>query len=429
VDVTATILRGLYSLLFYLSLPLLLLRLWWRGRQHPGYRQRIGERFGFIDATRTPEPSIWIHAVSFGEVQAAVPIIEELIRSRPSCRLLLSTTTPTGSEHARRLFGDRVSHCYFPFDTPTATARFLDRIRPVALLLMETELWPNLLHACQQRRIPALLLNARMSARSHHRYARARPLVAVMLRQISAIAAQSQPDAKRLVDLGAPASVVQVTGSIKFDLALPVDLDEQLAARRVACASPRPIWIAASTHAGEEPIMLAAHLQLLRTQPQALLLLAPRHPARATEVMALIEASGLTVRQRSRGESCDASTKVYMIDTLGELLPFYATADIAFVGGSMVPVGGHNMLEPAAVGVPVLHGPFVFNFDRVARLLGDAGAATCTNGADGLIGELERLFDDPALRARRGEAGRSVVRDHAGATARVMKLILTMVDA
>lgn len=419
----STALRALYSVVTWLALPPVLLRLWWRGRLHPGYRQRLGERLGWIDAAHVPVGSIWVHAVSVGETQAASPIVESLLHGPPATTVLLTSTTPTGADHAERLFGNRVSRCYFPLDTPGAVARFLDRAQPRVLVLMETELWPNLLYACGRRRIPVLLVNARLSERSQRRYARVRSLVAAMLGRVTAAAAQTSDDARRLVALGLRPDAVTITGSLKFDQPIPADIDALVAARSRDCAAPRPIWIAASTHAGEESVVIAAHQRLLRVLPSALLLLAPRHPARVAEVLPLIERVGLSSRQRSRGEPCTADTNVYVIDTLGELMPFYRLADVAFVGGSLVEVGGHNLLEPAAVGRPVLHGPHVFNFVEISRLLGEAGAATMVRDGDELAAVLERLMRSEAMRRQQGEAGAAVVRAHAGATGRVLAMI------
>jgi 3-deoxy-D-manno-octulosonic-acid transferase len=421
--VVATLLRAIYSVVTYVALPLLLLRLWWRGREHPGYRVRIGERLGLIDASCLSRGAVWIHAVSVGETQAAAPIVEGLLDGAAPDRVLLTNTTPTGAEHAKRLFGDRIARTYFPFDTPDAVGRFLDRAQPRALVLIETELWPNLLHACAARDIPVLLVNARLSGRSHRRYARLRPLVSPMLQQVRAAAVQSADDAARLIDLGLRPAAVTVTGSLKFDLAVPSDIEERVASRRADCAAPRPIWIAASTHAGEEASVIAAHRLLLREQPSALLLLAPRHPTRAAEVAALVERVGLSCSRRSRDEVCSPQTGVYLIDTLGELLPFYAVAEVAFVGGSLVDVGGHNLLEPAALARPVLHGPAIYNFAGISRLLGEAGAATTVSDAEELAATLARLMSDSAMRQRQGEAGAAVVRAHAGATRRVLSMI------
>jgi 3-deoxy-D-manno-octulosonic-acid transferase len=343
-------------------------------------------------------------------------------------RILVTTTTPSGADHAQRQFGASVEHAYFPFDTPGSVSRALNRIQPSLVLLMETELWPNLLHACAARQIPAMLINARLSARALERYRRVRPLVRQMLAQLRAAAVQTQSDADRLIDLGLSRTKLRVTGSIKFDQALPVDIAEQVQVRRQSCAAPRPIWIAASTHAGEESTVLAAQMQVLQQLPQALLLLAPRHPTRADEVVGLIQSLQLRMARRSPGEQCDAATQVYLLDTLGELLPFYGAADAAFVGGSMVPAGGHNMLEPAALGVPVLFGPQIFNFENIGSLLTDSGAAVSVNDVDSLAAEVLKLLNDEKLRRQRGAAALAVVQGNAGALTAAMKMIEQTMD-
>lgn len=416
----AAALRCIYTIALYLALPFFVLRLWWQGRSQRGYRQRIGERFGLAPARADARPLVWLHAVSVGEVQASMPLVAGLCRRFPDHRLLVTTTTATGAEHARRVFGEQVAHAWFPYDTPDAVARFLRRTRPALLLLMETELWPNLLRACARRRIPSLLVNARLSERSLRRYMRLRPLVAAMLRDLTGVAAQTEADAERLRTLGMRPGRTRVTGSLKFDVRLPDDLETRVEACRGDCGPGRPVWIAASTHEGEEEQVLTAHARVRDELPSALLLLAPRHPVRAPQVAELIERRGFSCRRRSAGEVCEAGTQVYLIDTLGELIPFFGAVDAAFVGGSLVAVGGHNLLEPAAVSRPIVSGPHHFNFAEIGERLRAAGALSVVEDSSTLAAEILALLRDPATRRRRGEAARSVVDQCTGAAERLL---------
>jgi 3-deoxy-D-manno-octulosonic-acid transferase len=427
--VLAAALRCVYTVALYLALPFFVLRLWWQGRGQPGYRARIGERFGLVPVHADDAPLIWLHAVSVGEVQASLPLVKGLRDRLPGYDLMVTTTTATGAEHARRQFGDEVSHAWFPCDTPDAVARFLRRTRPAMVVLMETELWPNLLRACRLRCIPAVLVNARLSARSARRYGRLRPLVAAMLRDLAGIAAQTEADADRFRALGMPAARVRVTGSLKSDVALPDGYAAQVDGCRRDCGPARPIWIAASTHAGEEQPILAAHARVLETLPAALLVLAPRHPVRAGEVSDLIRNAGLSYRQRSAGEVCDARTQLYLLDTLGELVAFYGVADVAFVGGSLVAVGGHNLLEPAAAARPIVTGPHLFNFAEIGEHLRAVGALSVVDDAQTLAAELVALLRDPGTRARRAQSARAVVELRAGAAERLMTWLLDVLNS
>ena len=353
--------RHLYTLLLHLALPLIALRLALRARKAPAYARRIKERFSFALPPLKPG-GIWVHAVSVGESIAAAPMIRALQARYPELPITVTCMTPTGSERIQALFGDSVQHCYLPYDLPWAAARFLDRVRPRLAVVMETELWPNHIHQCARRGIPVALANARLSERSARGYARFGKLTAPMLAELSLIAVQTQAEAQRFLDLGARPDCVEVTGSIKFDLKIDAELLQRAAElRRQWQAEQRPVWIAASTHAGEDEIVLAAHRQLLETRPNALLILVPRHPERFNSVHELCLSDGLTTRRRATGEAVQAGDQVLLGDTMGELLFLYALADIAFVGGSLVANGGHNLLEPAALGKPVLSGPHLFN--------------------------------------------------------------------
>ena len=416
-------LRLLYSLLLYLALPLVLLRLWRRGRQNPAYRQRWGERLGRFPAPTFAVAPIWLHAVSVGEVMAAAPLIRALRARYPDCPLVVTTTTPTGSDRLRALCGADVFHVYLPYDLPGAVRRFLGNIRPRLAVILETELWPNLFHHCAKRRIPLVIANARLSPRSAAGYARLASLVRTTLAKVSLIAAQGEGDAERFQALGADPGRLQVMGNLKFDQALAEDLPTRAQALRQQLGATRPVWVAGSTHEGEDEQVLAAFAQLRRSLPEALLVLVPRHPERFNKVAALVEQRGLSLARRSRQQPCTADTAVYLGDTLGELPLFYAAADLAFVGGSLVATGGHNLLEPAAVGVPVLCGPHLFNFQEIGQALLEAGAVRKVMDEAELALLAEKLLRDGEKRASMGEAGRALVADNRGALERLLSLL------
>ncbi|KNX76159.1 3-deoxy-D-manno-octulosonic acid transferase [Pseudomonas sp. 250J] len=413
--------RTLYTLLFHLGLPLVALRLFLRGRKAPAYRARIAERF----ACKLPpmrQGGIWVHAVSVGESIAAAPMVRALLKQYPDLPITLTCMTPTGSERIRAMFeGEpRVQHCYLPYDLPWAAGRFLDHVRPRLGIIMETELWPNHIHQCARRGIPVALANARLSERSARGYARFAGLTRPMLEEMSLIAVQTETEAERFRALGARDECVQVTGSIKFDL----KIDDQLLPRAVAlreqwAARQRPVWIAASTHDGEDALILEAHRELLKVHSDALLILVPRHPERFAAVHELCAGQFSTVR-RSTGDAVTAQTQVLLGDTMGELLFLYALADIAFVGGSLVATGGHNPLEPAALALPVLMGPHVFNFLEISAMLREAGALQQVDDAEGLAGAVRRLVELPQDARRMGEAGRAVMRANQGALQRLL---------
>lgn len=420
--------RTLYTLLFHLGLPLLALRLYLRARKAPAYGRRLGERFAFrLPAMR--KGGIWVHAVSVGESIAAAPMVRALLKAYPELPITLTCMTPTGSERIRALFGDepRVQHCYLPYDLPWAAGRFLDHVQPRLGVIMETELWPNHIHQCARRGIPVALANARLSERSARGYGRFARLTRPMLAEMSLIAAQTEVEAQRFLALGARTGCVQVTGSIKFDL----KIDEHLVSRAQAlrqqwAAASRPVWIAASTHDGEDALVLQAHRQLLQVHGDALLILVPRHPERFEAVHALCSQQFATVR-RSTGLPVLAQTQVLLGDTMGELLFLYALADMAFVGGSLVPTGGHNPLEPAALALPVLMGPHVFNFLEISAMLREAGGLQQVDDAQGLAGAVQRLVELPQDARRMGEAGLEVMKANQGALERLLRALDALV--
>lgn len=411
--------RSLYTVLLYLITPLVLLRLLWKSRLQPEYRRRVGERFGLV-APVDGGVAVWVHAVSVGESLAALPLIEALIRRHGEGRVWVTTTTPTGSERVQAALGQRVRHSYAPYDLPGAVARFLERVRPRQVVIMETELWPNLFRAIRKRGLPLFVANARLSPRSFRGYSRLRRSIAGVLADCNEVAAQSEADAERFRSLGAPR--VSVMGNIKFDMTVPEEQLQRGRELRAALGLSRPAWIAASTHEGEEQAAIDTHKELLKQLPDAVLILVPRHPQRFDEVAKLIERSGLLSARRSQAAP-DLRTQVLLGDSMGEMLAYFAAADVAFVGGSLVPVGGHNVLEPAALGLPVLFGPQMHNFIAARDLLLGCDAALEVGDAGQLAGALATLFGDTAQCARMGLAGKAAVEANRGALRKLLALL------
>lgn len=420
-DLTERVLRGLYSAALYLLVPVTLYHLVWRGFRQRAYFQRWDERYASYPPA-TPAAPLWLHAVSVGEVNAAAPLVDRLRALRPDLPLVITTITPTGSERVRALWGDAVLHVYLPYDLPGAVGRFLDRFRPVLALIVETELWPNLLFGCRDRGIPTYILNARLSARSLRGYRVLAPLVRRALASVHRIAAQSEDDARRFVALGARPQAVQVTGNLKFDMA-EVDTTGFVADFRAALGVARPVWIAASTHPQEEAAVLAAHRRLRQHHPDALLLWAPRHPERFRAAALAAREAGFAVACRSGDTWPRSDTGVFVIDTLGELPRFYACAAIAFVGGSLQPIGGHNLLEPAATGTAILSGPHLHNFADIARRLREAQAMRIVDDADALGDALRELFEDAQARREMVEGAARLLAEGRGALERTLALI------
>ena len=417
--------RYLYSALFYCLLPAMLLRMLWRSRRAPAYRQRLGERFGLFKARAELElPAIWVHAVSVGETLAAAPLIEALLQSHPDHRLLVTTTTPTGSEQVKGLFGGRVFHVYAPWDTPGAVHRFLHRTRPRLLLIMETEVWPNMLHYASAAGCAIVLANARLSARSARGYGRLGGFTRQMLQHVDVAACQTRVDGERLLTLGLPAAALQVTGNIKFDLELDADLrSKAMQLRQHSARQRRPVLLGASTHAGEEAQILAAFARVRERFDNCLLVLVPRHPERFDEVHALCTRAGWQVQRRSAGAGPAVAEEVLLGDTMGELLLLYGSATVAVVGGSLVEHGGHNVLEAAAWGVPVVTGPYMTNFATVSDLLTAAGAMIMLEDPDRLGACLLDLLEDSGRCQQMGAAGQQVVADNRGARRRLLALV------
>jgi len=417
--------RYLYSALFYALLPFVVLRMLLRSRRAPDYRRRLAERFGFFAApTDTAQPAIWVHAVSVGESMAAAPVIESLLQTYPDHRLVVTTTTPTGSQRVQALFGDRVFHVYAPWDLPGAVRRFLRRTRPSLLLIMETELWPNMLHYSSARGCRIILANARLSKRSARGYARFGGFTRTILRQLDSVACQSAVDGQRFLSLGLPVAALHVMGSIKFDLQLDGAM-RSLAAnlRQDFAADKRPILVAASTHAGEDEQILAAFATLRRFVDNCLLIIVPRHPERFDVVHSLCLRAGWQVVRRSVGVTPAIGDDIVLGDTMGELLLLLGVATVAVVGGSLVRHGGHNVLEAAVWGVPVVTGPHMFNFAGASDLLVSAGAMIMLEDATQLGACLVELLDDPQRCRQMGVAALQVMADNRGAKKRLLELV------
>lgn len=419
----AILLRWVYTLLGYLLIPVAVGTLLWRGFKNPAYWQRIGERFGW-GPSLTEGRIIWVHAVSVGEVQAARPLVEALIAAYPGFKMVITTVTPTGAERVEALFRDRVTHRYIPYDLPGAVRRFFNQIRPELAIVIETELWPNLYRECGLRRVPLVLASARISPRSVQKYQRLTALFGDALSHGIVIAAQSEADAERFLSLGAVPSRTRVTGNIKFDISLDAEIATAGREFRVQRWGSRPSWVAASTHEGEDAQILAAHKEVLEALPDAVLLLVPRHPERFDRVATLVRESGLDFVRRSEGDlSFDAKHGVFLGDSLGELMLFYGAVDVAFVAGSLVPIGGHNLLEPAALGLPIVTGPHNFNAQEIAdELLKVGGLRRLEDGA-ALGGTVTELLKDDGARTQLGQAAEACLDDNRGAVERLVRLI------
>ncbi len=420
--------RALYTLLGYLVLPLLPLRLWWRGRREPGYREHIGERFGrYKDADRAPrDPVLWVHAVSLGETRAAVPLVDRLRRAYPDATLLVTHMTATGRAAGRALFGDRAVQAWLPYDVPFAIRGFLARWKPRLLLIMETELWPNTIALARDRGVPVFLVNARMSKRSASGYARIASLSRPMMASLSGVAAQSEADAARIAALGAPTPAV--TGNLKFDVDIAdtaIALGREL---RLRFGDARPVWLAASTREGEEALILdaiAAHA----LPPATLTVIVPRHPQRFAGVATLLRERGVAFVRRSDNAPVPADIDVVLGDSMGEMMGYCAAADIVFVGGSLLPLGGQNLIEPIALGRPTLVGPHMFNFADATDKACAAGAALEVANAGALVEALGDLLGDSARRAAMADAALAFHAAHRGAVERLWRWLAPKVES
>ena len=412
-----------WAIVVYLLLPYAVVNLLWRGMRYPAYWHRWPERFGLVQRL-DGERTIWVHAVSVGEVRSSAALIEALAERYAEHTLVVTTMTPTGSEQVRELFGDRVNHCYVPYDFPDAVRRFLDRVRPEVAVIAETEFWPNIFAACKKRGIPLLLVNGRVSQESLRGYLRVPKITRAMLAQAQLLCAQTRTDAQRLRNLGAPEQRIHVTGNLKFDVELPARLLEQGHELRGHWGRTRPVWIAASTHGGEEAKLLEAFALLRMVLPDLLLVLVPRHPERFRSVARLCRRRGFktALRSRSRGP-LPQDTQILVGDTMGELQRLYAAADVAFIGGSLVPKGGQNLLEACAVRVPVIFGQHMFHFEEISAMALERGAARQVYGVEDLATAVALYFDQPDLRRAAGRAAYTLVTDNRGALTRTLTLM------
>jgi len=418
--------RALYSLLWWCAQPLLPLRLWWRGRREPGYREAIGERFGRYAGARPAGDIVWIHAVSAGETRAAAPLVERILRERPQARILLTAMTATGREAGRALFGERVIRAWLPYDVPSAVARFVAHFAPVAGIVMETEVWPNLLRECARRGVPVYLVNARLSPRSAAGYARLGTLARQAFAGFAGVAAQTPDDAARLAALGARDP--QVFGNLKFDIDVAAPLQALAADFRARFGAGRRVLVVASTRDGEEALVVDA-LCAAPLPGDALTVIVPRHPQRFDDVAALLMARGIAFRRRSDGGDVVPSDVAFVLgDSMGEMAAYYGAADVAFVGGSLLPFGGQNLIEPIAQGVPTLVGPHTFNFAEVASQAVEAGAALRVADASALVAEAAALLADDARRASMRERALAFHAAHRGATERTWRWLAAALD-
>jgi 3-deoxy-D-manno-octulosonic-acid transferase len=416
------ILRIYYTLFIILALPLIFARLLLRSAKLPAYRVRLLERLGVYSKPISNPNGIWIHAVSVGEVVAAVPLIKALQSKYTTMPITVTTMTPTGAQRVQQMLGNTVTHVYMPYDIPWCIAGFIKKVQPLCLIIMETELWPNLLNTCKSRSIPVIIANARLSDRSFPRYMRFRWFLKQMLHDITYVATQSPLDTQRFIQLGLDANKITTVGNLKFDVLVD---DRQLQAGKVLKANvgTRLILVAASTHEGEEQQILQSFKQIQQNYPDCLLILIPRHPDRFNRVAEILTQQQVNFIRRSSGAQCSSDTAVLLGDTMGELYMYYAAADVAFVGGSLMPIGGHNLLEPAAIGVPCITGPNLENFKDIAKLLTDAGLLQIVQDPAQLAQQCAALFGDPDQCAQLGDNAKQIIAQNRGATTRTMDII------
>jgi 3-deoxy-D-manno-octulosonic-acid transferase len=416
-------LRHLYSFFLYCLLPFVLLRLFILGFRSRGYWSRWRERLGFVDSLADRRPVIWVHAVSVGEVEASKPLVQRLLKHKPQYRIVLTTVTPTGAETALNRFGKQVTHFYLPYDLPYSIKKFIYKVRPSLCLVMETELWPNMFFYCEQGDIPVILASARLSLRSLKGYMRFRELLCQTLDSTTRVLAQSKLDAERYLMLGCQPRKLSVIGNLKYDVEIPTGLIEKGESMRLNQFSNRSVWIAASTHSNEESLVLDAHRQVLEKIEDAILILAPRHPHRFEKVAKLCEKKTFELVRKSEDKAISAQTNVYLLDTLGDLQLFISCADVAFMGGSLVPSGGHNMLEPASLGVPVVSGTSIYNFQSICDSLIDVGALCLVNDSDELAEEIGTLLEDKNMSSLMGGHGRELVVQNQGCADKIISEI------
>ena len=414
--------RYFYSSLFYLVIPFILLRLLWRSIKAPAYRHRWRERFALYNKSY-PQNVIWFHAVSLGEAEAVFPLVRQIQKQHQNVEILITTTTPTGSARVNAVMQETVTHVYLPYDIPDAINRFMRCFKPRLAVIMETEIWPNLFLACGKRRIPLYIINARLSEKSSLGFQKIPSLVRPTLAQVTLVATQTEDDATRFISIGADSSKVKTLGNIKFDIKVPQETIEQGIQLKIDLFGGRFVWLIASTHKDEESIFLDLYQEIKKKIPELLLVIAPRHPERFSEVKKQCEQQQLAVVLRTSKENVRSDTDVYLADTLGELKMLYASADVAFVGGSMVPSGGHNILEAVAVGVPVMFGPYMSNFKEIARKVLVANAAIQCKDEAALILNLLILYEQPSYRATLAENAKAFMIQNQGATDKICKTL------
>ncbi|MDD5577806.1 MAG: lipid IV(A) 3-deoxy-D-manno-octulosonic acid transferase [Methylobacter sp.] len=414
--------RVVYSSIFYLIIPFILCRLIWRGFKAPAYRERWRERFALYN-NRFPQEVIWFHAVSVGEAEALFPLARLIQRRHPDTRLLITTTTPTGSARVKAVMKESVEHVYLPYDIPDAVSRFMQSFKPRIAVIMETEIWPNLFAYCGKNKIPLYIINARLSEKSARGYQKIPSLIHPALAQVKLIATQTQEDANRFMAIGAENEKVETLGNIKFDVEVSSEVIRQGMQLKADLFGDRFIWLIASTHKDEEIIFTEIYKEIKQEIPELLLVIVPRHPERFSEVKKLCEQQKLRVVRRTSGEKSQKDTDVYLVDTMGELKLLYAGSDVAFVGGSMVPVGGHNILEASAVGVPVMFGPYMANFKDIAREVLKQDAAIQCRSKDDIVNAIYALQAEPLYRKSLTAKGKAFVLQNQGAITRISEIL------
>ncbi|NKB65097.1 MAG: 3-deoxy-D-manno-octulosonic acid transferase [Gammaproteobacteria bacterium] len=413
----------LYRFILYLISPIILGILALKAIRNPAFRPRLGQRFGF--STVNPIPGgIWIHAVSVGEVNAAMPLIQYALKNHPDLEITVTTMTATGSARVMSLFPQKIHHRYLPYDYPGAVSRFINTVKPSVAMIMETEIWPNLIDVCHRKKIPVIYTNARLSRRSYEKYQRIQRLIGPTLRKVDRFAVQGSADADRLIKLGAVPDTVSVTGNLKFDIPVPASLEEAAQDVRRHLGHDRFIWIAGSTHDGEEEQVIDAFRSIRESIPELLLVLVPRHPERFSLVARLCDREGFNLVRRSEHlEPVSMDTEIYLGDTMGELTLLLAASDVAFIGGSLVPIGGHNLLEANALGVPVVFGPHMHNFLEISQLVSNKGAGVEINDSDELANVVVKLLQDPVQRDQYGSRGKELVMENKGALGNIANIL------